>query len=127
MDFGADFWNLRNSDICFDVSFQNNEECFDQEIIDAINNPKKSGPFGGGSDNATDPMLAEALKIGIDCGQISCSLLQRKLSLGFPRAAKIVDQLAEMGYVSPYDGTNKPRSIYITLEEFYSIFGDNYN
>ena len=106
---------------------QNNEGCFDQEIIDAINNPKKSSVVGGGSDNSTDPMLPEALKIGIDCGQISCSLLQRKLSLGFPRAAKIVDQLAEMGYVSPYDGTNKPRSIYITLEEFYSIFGDNYN
>ena len=106
---------------------QNNETCFDQEVIDEINNPKKSsvGGVSGGSD-AMDPMLPEALKLGIDCGQISGSFLQRKLSLGWPRAAKIIDQLADMGYISPSDGTTKPRSIYISLEEFYSIFGDSY-
>jgi len=106
---------------------QNNETCFDQEVIDEINNPKKSSVIGGnGGNEGMDPMLPEALKIGIDCGQLSASFLQRKLSLGWPRAAKIVDQLADMGYISPADGTTKPRSIYITLEEFYSIFGDSY-
>jgi len=105
---------------------QNNETCFDQEIIDEINNPKKSGATGGGGNEAMDPMLPEALKLGIECGQISGSFLQRKLSLGWPRAAKIIDQLADMGYISPSDGTTKPRSIYITLEEFYSVFGDSY-
>lgn len=106
---------------------QNNETCFDQEVIDEINNPKKSSAVGGnGNGEGMDPMLPEALKLGIDCGQISGSFLQRKLSLGWPRAAKIIDQLADMGYISPSDGTTKPRSIYITLEEFYSIFGDSY-
>lgn len=105
---------------------ENNEECFDQEVIDAINNPKKSGINGAGGESSVDPMLPEALKMGIDAGQISGSWIQRKLSLGWPRAAKIIDQLADMGYISPSDGTNKPRSIYITLEEFYSIFGDDY-
>ncbi len=106
---------------------QNNETCFDQEVIDEIKNPKKSSVGGGANGEGMDPMLPEALKIGIDCGQLSASFLQRKLSLGWPRAAKIVDQLADMGYISPADGTTKPRSIYITLEEFYKIFGDNYN
>jgi len=116
----------KNGDI---VNFviQNNETCFDQEVIDEIRNPKKSSVGGGANGEGMDPMLPEALKIGIDCGQLSASFLQRKLSLGWPRAAKIVDQLADMGYISPADGTTKPRSIYITLEEYYKIFGDNYN
>lgn len=103
-----------------------NEAVFDQSVQDAINNTPKNGAIGEGQDRGgMDPLLPEALKICIDAGQASVSMIQRRLSIGYPRAGKIVDQMCEMGYISAADGA-KPRNIYITLEEFYQIFGDNY-
>ena len=60
----------------------------------------------------------QACKVAFECGKISTSLLQRKLSIGYGKAAKIIDQMYEMGYVSEADG-NKPRRILITKQEFY--------
>ena len=102
----------------------NNEQDFDPEIQDAINNIKKNG--GGGEDKAMDPLLPEALKICIDSNQASSSMIQRRLSIGFPRAGKIIDQMTAFGYISAADGA-KPRKVYITLEEYYKIFGDQYD
>lgn len=104
----------------------NNEPIFDQEIQDAINNMPKNNNSEFGDKGGMDPLLPEALKICIDAGQASVSMIQRRLSIGYPRAGKIVDQMTEMGYISVADGA-KPRNIYITLEEFYQIFGDNYD
>ena len=53
-------------------------------------------------------------------------MVQRKLSIGYPRAARIVDQMEERGYISSAEGS-KQRSVYITIDEFYSIFGDIYD
>ena len=72
-----------------------------------------------------DPLLPEALKMCIDAGQASTSMIQRRLSIGYPRAGKIIDQMTEMGYISAADGA-KPRNVYITLTEYYQIFGDKY-
>lgn len=102
----------------------NNEQDFDPEIQDAINNVKKNG--ANGEDKAMDPLLPEALKICIDSNQASGSMIQRRLSIGFPRAGKIIDQMTAFGYISPADGA-KPRKVYITLEEYYKIFGDQYD
>ena len=51
-------------------------------------------------------------------------MLQRKLSLGFPKAAKILDQMEELGYVSGMSQGNKPREIFLTQEMFDSLYGD---
>lgn len=103
----------------------NNEPIFDKDIQDAINNMPKNNGGEFGEKGGMDPLLPEALKICIDAGQASVSMIQRRLSIGYPRAGKIVDQMTEMGYISVADGA-KPRNVYITLEEFYQIFGDNY-
>ena len=102
----------------------NNEQIFDPEIQDAINNVKRTS--GNSEEKAMDPLLPEALKIFIDSNQASGAMLQRRLSIGFPRAGKILDQMTEFGYISPADGA-KPRKVYITLEEYYKIFGDQYD
>ena len=109
------------------VSFitTNNEEIFDEEANNAINNPNK-GNNGGGDNNGVDPLLPQALKICIDNGVASTTMVQRKLSIGYPRAARIVDQMEERGYISSAEGS-KQRSVYITIDEFYSIFGDIYD
>ncbi len=103
----------------------NNEPIFDKDIQDAINNTPKSNGGESGDKGGMDPLLPEALKMCIDSGQASTSMIQRRLSIGYPRAGKIIDQMTEMGYISAADGA-KPRNVYITLEEYYQIFGDNY-
>ncbi|MBP3344807.1 MAG: DNA translocase FtsK [Clostridia bacterium] len=105
----------------------NNEETFDPEALEAINNPNKNknGGDGEGKDGV-DPLLPQALKICIDNGVASTTMVQRKLSIGYPRAARIIDQMEERNYISSADGA-KQRSVYISIEEFYSIFGDIYD
>lgn len=66
--------------------------------------------------NADDPMLEEAIKVVVELGQASTSLLQRKLKLGYARAARIVDELEERGIVGPYEGS-KPRQVLITKDQ----------
>lgn len=60
-----------------------------------------------------DTMLDDAIKIVVELGQASTSLLQRKLKLGYSRAARIMDQMEERGVIGPYEGS-KPRQILIT-------------
>ena len=61
-------------------------------------------------------MLEEAIKVVVELGQASTSLLQRKLKLGYARAARIVDELEERGIVGPYEGS-KPRQVLITKDQ----------
>ena len=72
-----------------------------------------------GATNATaaTALTAEAVKLAIDAGKISTSLMQRNLGVGYGRAAKLIDQMEEMGYVSKPDG-NKPRRVLITMDEY---------
>ena len=76
---------------------------------------------GGGSNIPTDDddnhLLWAALQVGFDFKKISTSLLQRKLSIGYGKAAKILDALEDQGYISAPDGS-KPREILISYEEF---------
>jgi S-DNA-T family DNA segregation ATPase FtsK/SpoIIIE len=64
-----------------------------------------------------DSKFRDAVKLAIDEGKISTSLMQRRLGVGYGRAAKIIDTMEEMGYVSKPDG-NKPRRVLITMEEY---------
>ncbi len=105
----------------------NNEEIFDEEAFNAINNPGKNSKNGEGEgNNGMDPLLPNALKICIDNGVASTTMVQRKLSIGYPRAARIIDQMEERQYISSAEGS-KQRAVYISIEEFYSIFGDIYD
>ena len=63
-----------------------------------------------------DPMLNDAIKVVVENGQASTSLLQRKLKLGYARAARIVDEMEQRGVVGPYEGS-KPRKVLITKEQ----------
>lgn len=70
----------------------------------------------GGEDEESgeeDPMLNEAIRVVVELGQASTSLLQRKLKLGYSRAARIIDQMEERGVIGPYEGS-KPRQILLS-------------
>lgn len=68
-----------------------------------------------------DELLLDAVNLVVDEGQASISLLQRRLKVGYARAARIVDQMEERGIVGGYEGS-KPRKVLISKEEASSIF-----
>lgn len=67
----------------------------------------------GGSD---EEVIRQATRVVVETGRASASLLQRRLSLGYARAARIIDMLEERGFVGPAAGA-KPRDIFITAEK----------
>ncbi len=69
---------------------------------------------------ASDDAILPAIEIAVDSGSVSTSLLQRKLSLGYARAARIVDKLEKLGVVGPFEGS-KPRKVLITREEYLEM------
>ena len=74
-----------------------------------------NGSSGGAAFNAEDAdvLLEDAIKIAIDAGRVSTSFLQRRMKIGYSRAARIVDLMQEMGVVGAADGA-KPREVLIT-------------
>lgn len=95
---------------------------YDPDIIDQLESTQDSGMpsmTGGESPKGgqMDPLLLKAIEWTVQERQISVSNLQRKLSLGYARAARLVDMMEERGIVTPKDGT-KPRTCLISYEEF---------
>lgn len=80
----------------------------------AVEKKQKTGLKEDGLDE--DPMLSDAIKVVVENGQASTSLLQRKLKLGYARAARIVDEMEQRGVVGPYEGS-KPRRVLITMDQ----------
>ena len=72
-------------------------------------------------DDKTDPMFMDAIEVAIECGTVSTSLLQRRLSLGYARAARIIDKMERRGYIGEFDAATKKRSILITREQFAEL------
>ncbi|HQF41605.1 MAG TPA: DNA translocase FtsK 4TM domain-containing protein [Ignavibacteriaceae bacterium] len=83
-------------------------------FLPSIYDKKKESSTGVSSD--LDPMFEEAAKVIVRHQQGSVSLLQRRLRLGYSRAARIVDQLEEAGIVGPNDGS-KARTVLVENEE----------
>lgn len=92
-----------------------------QGEIDRLAVAQKKGKGGSVDDNADgsaeeDAMLNEAIHAVVEQGQASTSFLQRKLKLGYSRAARIMDQMEAKGVIGPYEGS-KPRQILISMAE----------
>jgi S-DNA-T family DNA segregation ATPase FtsK/SpoIIIE len=67
-------------------------------------------------------MLPAAVDVILETGQASVSMLQRRLKLGYARAARIVDEMEEKGIVGPFQGS-KPRTILVTKEQWEAMKG----
>ena len=111
---------------------------YDEDAIDGIEEAARqcgTGKKGGGraADDGDapgagdDPMLRQALELAVDSGKISTSLIQRRLSLGYGRAAKLIDRMEALGYVSAPDG-QRPREVLITRQQFQElVLRDEFN
>lgn len=104
---------------------ENNDIDFDSEIEEKMFSKKAVGyDVGGVNSDEFDPLLKEALRVIIKTGGVSISKLQRMFGLGFPRAAKIVDQMELAGFVSEPDNS-KMRTVLITQQEFEERFEED--
>ena len=99
---------------------------YDQQVMEEIE--KKAAQTGNSKPAASDPepdteeltgdeMLPAAVDVILETGQASVSMLQRRLKLGYARAARIVDEMEELGIVGPFQGS-KPRAILLTKEQW---------
>lgn len=97
---------------------------YSSEIIEEIEKATPAAKSEGKGDNSSDvptgdasdeELIDRAVDVLCDAGQASVSFIQRKLKLGYARAARIMDQLEELGVVGPYEGS-KPRAVIITKE-----------
>ena len=96
------------------------KEMGDVEYSTAIQAQVQAGGSGEGSAGGgagQDELFAEAGRLIIETEKASIGMLQRKFRIGFNRAARIMDQLADAGVVGPEEGT-KPRRIIMSLAEF---------
>ncbi|WP_051259767.1 DNA translocase FtsK [Peptoniphilus mikwangii] len=74
--------------------------------------------------NDRDPLFNDALKFIVADEQASISFLQRKLKIGYSRAARIVDQMEESGILGPHEGS-RPRKLLLSEEEISNLLGEN--
>ena len=108
---------------------ENFNTSYDQSVMEEIE--RKAVQAGSGKATASDPepnqdemdgdeMLPAAVDVILETGQASVSMLQRRLKLGYARAARIVDEMEEKGIVGPFQGS-KPRSILVTKEQWQAM------
>ena len=92
-----------------------------QQAVDAKADKGKSAPADTSADGEDgDELLPAAVEVVLETGQASVSMLQRRLKLGYSRAARLVDQMEERGYVGPFEGS-KPRQLLITREKWQEL------
>ena len=99
-------------------------EC-DQAIIDEIDKQAaaagrasaRGGDASGDDEDDVDEALSQAIEIAVNEGQISTSMLQRKMRFGYARAGRIIDQMEQRGIIGPSEGS-KPRKVLITRQQW---------
>lgn len=114
---------------------RNNVAVFDEEAEKAINaGPQAPDDAGAGdkfvdsapSNDRVDEYFKVAVKLVMLADSASVSYLQRRLSIGYSRASRIVDQMEEKGFIGPATGAKK-RQVLITKDQYKEIFGEEFD
>lgn len=100
------------------------EGSYDSNIIEAVENfvPQTKGDRGGTSDSgfeagSDEDYVIRAAEVAVNNGQLSTTMIQKKLKLGYARASRIMDELEERGIIGPSEGS-KPRKILMSKMQF---------
>ena len=101
---------------------------YSREVMDKIEQAVKEKEKGGGGKTSAEPAEAQedgdellpAVEVVLETGQASVSMLQRRLKLGYSRAARLVDQMEERGIVGPFEGS-KPRQLLIDKAKWQEL------
>lgn len=99
---------------------KNRSAVYDDGVIEDIKTGKENQNGGNvQGEDSDDELLPKAMEIAFEKGQISTSMIQRRLRLGYNRAGRIVDQMEQKGYITPPEGS-KPRRILISSDDYYA-------
>lgn len=90
------------------------EAVYNEELV-----PEVGEEAEGESDEVLDELFDQAVAIILEAKQASVSLLQRRMRIGYTRAARLIDSMEARGIVGPYEGS-KPREVLVTLEQYQS-------
>lgn len=104
---------------------ENNEAYYDSTVEEIVNrkmneNKDPEGEEGGSA--AVEPIYIDALRMVVAQGSASISMIQRKFSVGYNKAGRIIEWMQEMGYVSDFEGS-KTRRVLLSQEEFDRLYG----
>ena len=100
---------------------------YSEDVLEKINSAteaekaQKETDSSAGQESQVDEMLAKAIELAIDSGQVSISMLQRRLRIGYARAGRLVDEMTLRGITAESEGNAKPRQVLITREEWNRI------
>ena len=89
---------------------------YDQEVLAAVDAEEV------GEEEAVDELFAQAVRVVMEARQASASLLQRRMRVGYSRAARLVDTMERRGIVGPAEGS-RPREVFLTWEQYRNVFG----
>jgi len=98
---------------------------YDDEIMKAVETPAAAGGSAGGAGgdqggSDEDELLDQAVNIVIEAGNASVSILQRRLGVGYPRAARLIDVLEQKHIIGPFEGS-KPRKVLVTKTDWLEM------
>lgn len=93
------------------------------EYVEKADQPEYSGAEEGaeGTDAEFDELLPQAIEMAVEAGQMSISMLQRVLRVGYARSGRLIDEMARRGIISGNEGT-KPRKTLITREQYMADY-----
>lgn len=101
-------------------SSEYNEEIVEEIKENANNIGVKKADFVDSDGDDSDELTPQAIKVVVERGEASTTLLQRKLKIGYARAARIIDELEEKKIIGPFAGS-KPRDVLITMDQWLEM------
>lgn len=96
---------------------------FDAQLIEEMDDAAAPTAVQNGNSPHEDVLLGDAVRIVLDSGQASISMIQRRLRVGYARAARLVDIMEQNKFIGPGDGS-KPRKLLITRAQYEQLFGE---
>jgi S-DNA-T family DNA segregation ATPase FtsK/SpoIIIE len=101
-------------EVKYDPNITKDVEIYSTQSQNGSSGADSAASTGGGSD---EDIVEAAIKVAVDAGQLSTSMLQRKLKLGYARAARIMDELEERGVIGQSEGA-KPRKVLMSKMQY---------
>jgi S-DNA-T family DNA segregation ATPase FtsK/SpoIIIE len=105
---------------------EQHEADYDEDVIERIDKlasnmgVKKGAASSEGNGDSSDELLPKGIEVVVEAGQASTTLLQRKMKVGYARAARIIDELEERGIIGPFEGS-KPRKVLISKQQWLEM------
>ncbi len=105
---------------------EHNEAYYDESVTQFIDSGGKNAGGGAGEeedDGEVESVYIDALRFVVQSGSASISMIQRKCSVGYNKAGKIIEWMEMSGYISPFEGA-KSRKVLLTADEFREKYGE---